>query len=134
MRFEQILLDGPAAGCSGTPLTPRLVLTARHCVAMTDPAAACDSSGNALQGGQVKGDHPANKLYAFSGTKRPSFLTGLDAGARGVEIIDDASKTLCNHDIALILLDRPVAGAKIAPVASRVILARARASSSSDGA
>jgi hypothetical protein len=116
MHYDAIQIGGAAAGCTGTLLTPRLVLTARHCVAMTDESAACDSSGNPTFGGEIQGDHLPTKLYAFSGTTRPDFLSGLDKGARGAEIIDDASKTLCNHDLALILLDRPLSGGKIAPI------------------
>lgn len=116
MHYDAIKVGGAAAGCTGTLLTPRLVLTARHCVAATDASAACDSAGNPTFGGAVQGDHPPTKMYAFLGTQRPDFLSGLDRGARGAEIIDDASKTLCNHDLALILLDRALPGAKIAPI------------------
>ena len=116
MHYDAIQIGGAAAGCTGTLLAPRLVLTARHCVAVTDESAACDANGNPTFGGEIQGDHMATKLYAFSGRKRPDFLLGLEKGARGAEILDDASKTLCNHDIALVLLDRPLAGGKTAPV------------------
>jgi hypothetical protein len=72
--------------------------------------------GNPTFGGAIRGDHLASKMYAFVGTQRPDFLAGLDKGARGAEIIDDAAKTLCSHDLALILLDRALPGAKIAPI------------------
>jgi hypothetical protein len=116
MHYDAIQIGGAAAGCSGTLLTPRLVLTARHCVATTDESAACDSAGTPTFGGAISGDHLAAKMYAFVGPQRPDFLTGLDKGARGVEIIDDASKTLCNHDLALVLLDRALPGARTSAV------------------
>lgn len=116
MHYDAIQVGGGAAGCTGTMLTPRLVLTARHCVAVTDESASCDAAGNATFGGAIRGNHDARKIYAFAGRERPDFLSGLEKGARGVEIIDDAAKSLCNHDIALVLLDRALPGVKTAPL------------------
>ncbi len=116
MHYDAIQVGGAAAGCTGTLLTPRLVLTARHCIADTDDSAACDSTGAAVSGGAIHGNHPASKLFAFVGNRRPDFLSGLDKAARGAEVIDDGAKTFCNHDIALLLLDRPLEGAMIAPL------------------
>jgi hypothetical protein len=106
-----------ASGCTGTLLTPKLVVTARHCVADTDPSAACAPDGTPISGGAVSADAPASAMFVFPGVSRPDLLSGDAAkAARGAEILDDGAKTLCNHDIALILLDRNVPGAKIAPV------------------
>jgi hypothetical protein len=115
LHYDALSKDG-SAGCTGTLLAPRLVLTARHCVAVTDPQAACASDGTPLAGGAVHDDFDATKLYVFAGRTRPDFLSGTPIGAKGRKIIDDGADTLCNHDVALVLLDRPLAGAKIAPI------------------
>lgn len=116
MHYDAVQAGGSTEGCTGVMLTPDLVLTARHCVSVTDPSAACSSDGTALSGGQVTSDHKPSALYVFSGNKRPDFISGLGKAARGVEIITTGAKTICNNDLALVLLDRKLEGAKIAPV------------------
>lgn len=115
MHYDALLAGGDTTGCTGTMLTPKLVLTARHCVAVTDESAACSDQGP-LAGGVVYQDRPASKLYAFSGKTRPDFLSGKATYAKGAALIDDGANTLCNHDIALIVLEKPLEGTKIAPV------------------
>jgi hypothetical protein len=116
MRYES---GKPATlgGCSGTLLAPKLVLTARHCVATTDENSACAPDGTPIQGAQVHTNVQANAMFVFPGTTRPDLIGGdVSRAARGAEILDDGGTTLCDHDIALILLDRAIPGAKIAPV------------------
>lgn len=103
--------------CTGTMLSDRIVLTARHCVAATDEAAACDENGKPIQGGNVQGNHKASSLYVFTGKTRPDFSRGdVNPAAQGSKILDTGSKTLCNSDIALVILDKPIPNAKIAPI------------------
>jgi hypothetical protein len=117
MHYDALAAGGGAAsGCTGTMLAPTLLLTARHCVSITDDGAACDAQGNAITGGKVVSDHEPSKIYVFGGKARPDFLSGQFDPSRGQEILTTGSTTLCNNDIALVVLDKPVTGAAVAPI------------------
>lgn len=108
---------GKVGSCTGTLIAPNLVLTARHCVADTDEYAACDAAGEPIAAGEVRGNHKANSMYVFTGKTRPDFYSGkIDPAGRGKRILDSGGKNLCNHDIALVVLEAPIADAKILPV------------------
>jgi Trypsin len=109
--------------CTAALVAPRLVLTARHCVATTDAEVACDSDGTPLLGARVIANHDPASLFVFTGKDRPAFIgaeppsldtTKWKPAGQGLEILDDHSGTLCNHDLALVLLKDPIENVPLA--------------------
>ncbi len=103
------------AMCSGSLVAPNLVLTARHCVSHTDETLSCAADGHPLAGGKIQGDFDPQELVVYTGSKQ----SNLHARARGAQIVHDSSHNLCNHDLALVVLDRPVTQTPIAALRLR---------------
>lgn len=111
--------------CTGVMIAPKLVLTARHCVSVTDEGVGCNSDGTPLEGGLVYSDFDAKDLYVFTGKTRPPFThfvapsdfdpTKWTPQAKGAQVINDKSGTICNHDMALVVLDTALT-TPIAPI------------------
>jgi hypothetical protein len=96
--------------CSATLVAPNLLLTARHCVSNADSSVACNTDGSAAVGALIHEDYAAADLEVFVAKDGvpPPLGDETKASARGAKLIVDTSTTLCNHDVAFVLLDRPV--------------------------
>ncbi len=103
--------------CTATLVAPNLILTARHCVSDTDTSTACSQEGAPLVGSRIKADRDPGSLAVFmgSGGITPDSTRYASASARGLKLVVDSSATLCNGDIAFVVLDRTLE-APVAPL------------------
>lgn len=106
--------------CGATLVAPNLVLTAKHCVYhyLSDSKSICDASGEpqlGAPGGYVTGPLPDRDVRIFTGPNgRKRFIDKAEPDAIGIQVIDDESPALCSHDLAYVVLDRPIVGAPTA--------------------
>ena len=110
--------------CSGALIAPNVVLTARHCVANSlTTTVSCDENGNSTNGKHVDGNHAPSEIAIYTGAS-PTFSDKADAMAQ--QVISSDSDTLCDSDIALVVLD--TAFSDIQPLAVRLDAAKPVAS------
>lgn len=108
---------GRASLCSATLVAPNLLLTARHCVSIADSSAMCAPDGTPAVGAMLHGDREASDFAVFVGSSgvAPSSTDESKASARGKTLVVDDASTICNHDVAFVVLDRALT-APIAPI------------------
>lgn len=106
-------IDKPIHLCNASLVAPNIVLTALHCVATyTAGESQCDASGEpgpASVGGFVTAVATAKEIGVWVGPDaRERAQAGELPAAAGVAIVEDGHRTLCSHDIAYVVLDKPV--------------------------
>ena len=104
-----VLLRNVRGECTGTLVAPNLVATARHCVSSANLAMVCNDRGETVSGGQSGSDYDPSKIAVYVGD---TFARRgvLDPQAVGTRIVHDGSPTLCDHDLAFLVLSKDVAG------------------------
>ncbi|MGO8997062.1 MAG: trypsin-like serine protease [Polyangiaceae bacterium] len=106
--------------CTATLIAPNVVLTAHHCVGSNLAATVtCDQTGASTSGTQIGADVAPTTIHVFVGAE-PDLTYGTP-DANGAAIFDTESSTLCNSDIAVVLLDRSIPS--ITPLALRLTTA-----------
>lgn len=103
-----VLLRNPRGDCTATLIAPNLVVTARHCVSSANRAMTCDERGATLAGGQSGVDYEPSKLAVYVGATLAR-AGALPPAALGRQIVHDGSPTLCDHDLAFVVLDESLA-------------------------
>jgi len=101
--------------CTGTLVAPNLVLTARHCVSYVTGGGtySCAVDGAPLDNGAFRGDRDPTTVGIVLGASPPDGGATWAAGAK--RFYHDNGTSVCDNDIALILLDRDVS-APVAPI------------------
>ncbi len=116
-----ILRSGGLATCTGSLITPTLVLTARHCVSPTEEGGVVCSdtrvNGMVLRTTLTEETYPAVSFYVTTSAvlMRASSIT------RVSEVLtppDSLGVALCGHDIAMLRLASPITS--VAPIRPRL--------------
>lgn len=92
--------------CSASLVAPNLLVTARHCVSyLTEGLFTCSLEGELVNGGDGAGElglHVPSDSIEVYGREAPRD----EPLARGLRTISTLSETICNNDLAFVVLDR----------------------------
>jgi MYXO-CTERM domain-containing protein len=104
VALEMEMPDGSKELCSGALIAANVVLTARHCVTPTlTKKVVCSEHGTSENGNHFGDDADPKSIHVFRGA-----TANLDAApdAHGKAVVHDDARIVCDHDVALLVLDR----------------------------
>ncbi|MDB4944717.1 MAG: hypothetical protein JWP97_4251 [Labilithrix sp.] len=97
--------------CTATLVAPDLLVTARHCLAVTDPVTVCSAEGAPVKGATVHEEFLAPDLLVYTGAELGDrWMDPSLAAAHGVSIVREDAATTCNRDLAFVVLDHDLPG------------------------
>lgn len=100
--------------CTGALIASNLVLTARHCVTKNlTSSVSCDENGQSANGKHVSGPEEPENVAVFVGAS-PSF--GSQPSSRARAIVAPSNDVLCDSDIAVVVLERPITSVEPLPI------------------
>jgi hypothetical protein len=105
-----ILVVSSSATCTGALVAPNLVLTAQHCVAPVVGVPTCAEGSFG----------PAGPADDFAVTTKPTFGFDQSDYHFAVEVVIPPGTGFCGRDVALIVLDGPIAPSEAEPLVPRV--------------
>ncbi|MCL2822412.1 MAG: trypsin-like serine protease [Polyangiaceae bacterium] len=88
--------------CTGTVISPYMVVTARHCVSKTKEYVTCNND--------VQSDFSPTSMAILKGVNPFGGGGSVTALAWGKQVYHDGSKSLCGHDFAVIVTSTKMTG------------------------
>jgi len=107
--------------CTATLISPRIVVTAKHCVSLVQPGDfVCRGNGELVQDGTGAGIFgqvvdPASIAF-YVGTTPSSA-----PASHGMQVVATGSPDACHDDIAMVVLDQPIAVTRLVALELRYL-------------